>query len=275
MYLRHVLPVFKVSGLVCYLYQRLLERIVQRNIALEHVAIIQDGNRRYARQNGLSKFTGHSMGAETTDKIVDWCLDLGIKHLTIYTFSTENFKRDKEEKKYLFDLMRRKFLELCDSERIHRNRVRVRAIGRIDLLPRCLREAIKKLEEVTCEYDNMYFNVALAYGGQCELVDAARNIAIQVKDGNLKPEEVDENMICQHLYPSDDIPIPKVELIIRTGGEVRTSNFLPWQANGNECAVYFCAPYWPEFGKMDFLRAIRIAQVKKISEPAPTRLNYD
>jgi tritrans,polycis-undecaprenyl-diphosphate synthase [geranylgeranyl-diphosphate specific] len=106
----------------------------------------------------------------------------------------------------------------------------------------------------------MYLNVALAYGGQCELVDAARALAHQIRAGRIRPEDLDENLIARYLYPHDGDPVPKVDLIIRTGGEYRTSNFLPWQANGNECAAYFCAPYWPEFRKIDFLRAIRIAQ---------------
>jgi len=108
----------------------------------------------------------------------------------------------------------------------------------------------------------MYLNVALAYGGQRELVDAARSLARQVREGKIRAKEVDEDLIAHHLYPQDGISVPKVDLIIRTGGDSRTSNFLPWQANGNECAAYFCAPYWPEFRKIDFLRAIRTAQTR-------------
>ena len=112
----------------------------------------------------------------------------------------------------------------------------------------------------------MYFNIALAYGGQSELVDAARAIASEVKSGKLQANLVDEDLIGEYLYPHDDIPVPKVDLIIRTGGEVRTSNFLPWQANGNECAAYFCAPFWPEFRKIDFLRAIRTVQARNLTQ---------
>jgi tritrans,polycis-undecaprenyl-diphosphate synthase [geranylgeranyl-diphosphate specific] len=207
--------------------------------------------------------TGHNRGAKTTDRVADWCLDLGIKHLTVYTFSTENFKRDEEEKRYLFELIRNKLLELSTSERVHQNQVRVRAIGRIELMPRCVQEAAREAEEATRGYDNMYFNLALAYGGRCELVDATRSLAAEVKEGRLKPAEVDAFLIYRHLYPPSDQPLPKVDLVIRTGGEVRTSNFLPWQANGSECAAYFCAPYWPEFSEMDFLKAVRIAQARK------------
>lgn len=233
---------------------------------MEHVAIIQDGNRRYARRRGIPKLMGHSRGAETTDRVSDWCLEIGVKHLTVYAFSTENFKRDEEEKRYLFELIRGKFMEMCSSERIHRNQVRIRAIGRVDLLPKDLQEAIRRAEEATRCYSRLYLNVALAYGGQCELVDAARALAHQVKAGMIRADDVDENVIARHLYPHDDVPVPKVDLIVRTGGEFRTSNFLPWQANGNECAAYFCAPYWPEFRKIDFLRAVRTAQLRMASQ---------
>ncbi len=233
---------------------------------MEHVAIIQDGNRRYAKRKGIPRFLGHRQGAETTDKVSDWCLELGIKHLTVYAFSTENFRRDEDEKRYLFELIKSKFIEMCRSEKIHRNRVRVRAIGRLDLLPQDLQEAIRHTEEATRGYARLYLNVALAYGGQCELVDAARALARQVKAGKICVGQVDENFIARYLYPHDDVPVPKVDLIIRTGGEFRTSNFLPWQANGNECAAYFCAPYWPEFRKVDFLRAVRTAQLRTSSQ---------
>jgi tritrans,polycis-undecaprenyl-diphosphate synthase [geranylgeranyl-diphosphate specific] len=110
--------------------------------------------------------------------------------------------------------------------------------------------------------------VALAYGGQGELVDAARAMARHVKEKKLKAADLNEDLVAQYLYPHNGVPVPKVDLIIRTGGENRTSNFLPWQANGNECAAYFCAPYWPEFRKIDFLRAIRTAQARAPGQQA-------
>jgi tritrans,polycis-undecaprenyl-diphosphate synthase [geranylgeranyl-diphosphate specific] len=250
------------------LYERLLKKEVFAGSPVEHVAIIQDGNRRYAMRRGISKVLGHSSGAQTAERVLDWCLELGIKHITLYSFSTENFNRDENEKHYLFDLIKRKFLELYDSAKVHNNQVRVRAIGRMDLLPRDLQEAISLVEEATRSYSKMYLNVALAYGGQRELVDAARALAHRVKDGRLKAEDLSEDLVAQYLYPHDGVPVPKVDLIIRTGGEFRTSNFLPWQANGNECAAYFCAPYWPEFRKIDFLRAIRTAQARRLSQQA-------
>lgn len=244
------------------LYERLLKKQILAGAPVEHVAIIQDGNRRYARQNGLSKFLGHSLGAETSEKVSDWCLEMGVKHLTLYAFSTENFNRDDSEKRYLFDLIKKKFVDLRLSKKTHSNQVRVRAIGRVEMLPQDLREEISRTEEATRKYCRMYLNVALAYGGQRELVDAARSIAHLVKQGKIRAEDLDEGFIARHLYPQDGVSVPKVDLIIRTAGDFRTSNFLPWQANGNECAAYFCAPFWPEFRKIDFLRAIRTAQVR-------------
>jgi len=251
-----------LSSPVYSLYEQFLKRDVLAGPPVKHVAIIQDGNRRYARSRGLPAFIGHNRGAETTSNVSDWCLELGVKHLTVYAFSTENFKRDEEEKSYLFDLIKRKLIEMYSSERIHHNRVRVRAIGRVDLLPKDLQEAIQRVEEATKRYSGLYFNVALAYGGQCELVDAAKALAHEVEAHKISAGSIDESIIARYLYPHNGVPVPKVDVIIRTGGEFRTSNFLPWQANGNECAAYFCAPYWPEFRKIDFLRAIRTAQIR-------------
>lgn len=242
------------------LYEVVLKRKVLRAGVPEHVAIIQDGNRRYARMKGVSSFDGHSRGAETTETVADWCLELGIKHISVYTFSTENFDRDEAEKEYLFELIERKLMVLTVSEKVHKNRIRVRAIGRICLLPPHLQEAIRKVEAATCGYDNMHFNLALAYGGQSEIADAARSLAIEVSEGRLDPRDLDENAVAGHLYPIGGQPLPRVDLIIRTGGEVRTSNFLPWQANGSRCPVHFCAPYWPQFSRVEFFRAIRTFQ---------------
>ena len=252
---------------LCYsMYETLLKREILRGRVVKHVAIIQDGNRRFARRMGITSNLGHSMGARTTDRVSDWCLELGIKHLTLYAFSIENFQRSAEEKEYLFGLIKEKLLEILHSEKTCRNRMRVRAIGRVDLLPQDLREVIAEVEEATKEYDRVYLNLAVAYSGQCEIVDAAKALARLIEDGRLLADDVNEEMIAKYLYPHHDTSVPKVDLIIRTGGDARTSNFLPWQANGNECAAYFCAPYWPEFRKIDFLRAIRTAQARRHPE---------
>jgi tritrans,polycis-undecaprenyl-diphosphate synthase [geranylgeranyl-diphosphate specific] len=259
---------FSVLGPIYSLYEKSLKQRILDGRRVEHVAIIQDGNRRYALQKGFSRAMGHSLGARTSEMVADWCLELGIRHLTLYAFSTENFERDENEKKYLFDLIKNKFAELNCSEKIHANKVRVRAIGRIEMLPDDLREEIRRVEEATKDYAKMYLNVALAYGGQRELVDAAQALARAVRAGTVRAQDVNEELIASHLYPQGGIPVPEVDLIIRSGGDSRTSNFLPWQANGNECAAYFCAPFWPEFRKIDFLRAIRVAQARRPGQQA-------
>jgi len=227
-----------------------------------HVAVIQDGNRRYAREQGESAPDGHRAGAGTTERLLDWCADLGIAELTLYAFSTENFARPDEELEPLFDLLKRKLLEFSDADRVHRKGVRIRVIGDIDRLPERVRNAVAVAERRTADNDRFTLNVALAYGGRAELLDTARNIACDVADGELTPGEVSTETIDRRLY---DRPVRDVDLIVRTGGDERTSNFLPWHANGNEAAVYFCTPYWPEFSEIDFMRAIRTYQSREES----------
>ena len=233
-------------------YERLLQREVGDGPT--HVAIIQDGNRRYARRRGTETPEGHRAGAETSEAVLDWCDELGIKELTLYAFSTENFDRPAEETEPLFDMITSKLRELADSDRLHDREVDIRALGEIDRLPERVREAIAYAEAETAAYDRFRLNVALAYGGRNELLRATREVAAAVDTGELSPDDVDVETVESHLYRQ---PIRDVDLIIRTGGDERTSNFLPWHANGNEAAVYFCAPYWPEFSKVDFLRGIR------------------
>jgi tritrans,polycis-undecaprenyl-diphosphate synthase [geranylgeranyl-diphosphate specific] len=241
-------------------YERLLEREIAEGPT--HVAIIQDGNRRYARQQGDDAPDGHRAGAETTEQVLEWCWELGIEELTVYTFSTENFSRPPEEREPLFDLIESKLYELADTDRVHENEMRIRAVGELDRLPDRLREAIAYAEDQTSAYDEFKLNVALAYGGRAELLGAARDVLHAVAGGDLSAGEVDVDAIDARLAGQ---PVREVDLIIRPGGDERTSNFLPWHANGNEAAVFFCAPYWPEFSKVDFLRAIRTYESREES----------
>ena len=219
-----------------------------------HVAVIQDGNRRYARKRGDEPTDGHRRGAKTTERMLSWCEDVGVEELTLYAFSTENFDRPPAEREALFDLIEGKLREFADAEEVHDRHVRIRAIGETHELPDRVREAIRYAERRTRGYDEFTLNVALAYGGRAELLGAARAIAHEVADSTLDPADVDVTALDEQLR---DRPTREVDLIIRTGGDERTSNFLPWHANGNEAAAAFCAPYWPEFSKADFLRAIR------------------
>ncbi|MFB6079931.1 MAG: polyprenyl diphosphate synthase [Haloferacaceae archaeon] len=241
-------------------YERLLRREIDD--APAHVAVIQDGNRRYARERGNHPAAGHRAGAETTERVLEWCDELGVAELTLYAFSTENFDRPADELDPLFDLIESKLREFADAERVHESGVRIRAIGDLDRLPPRVRDAVDYAEERTAGYDAFRLNVALAYGGRAALLSAARAVVRDVRAGDLDPGDVDAAEVESRLSrgPSRD-----VDLIVRTGGDERTSNFLPWHANGNEAAVYFCAPYWPEFSKFDFLRGIRTYESREAS----------
>ncbi|WP_292465606.1 polyprenyl diphosphate synthase [Methanolobus sp.] len=243
-------------------YEHLLTQEVKSAPIPRHVAIIMDGNRRYARKLGQMASFGHIKGADITEKVIEWSCELGIEHLTIYAFSTENFSRPNAEKDKLFELIGLKFDEIGENERTHERRMRVHAIGDIDKLPDMLQESIKNVELVTSGYDRFNLNVAIAYGGRQEIVQAVREIAMMVEKGEIELNNINEDTISNHLYPVGGSALPDVDLIIRTGGDERVSNFLPWQANGNECASYFCAPFWPEFRKIDFLRSIRVYQAR-------------
>ncbi len=254
--------ILSFSGILYGSYEALLANEIKNKPVPQHVAIIMDGNRRFARKHGLAMYYGHFKGADTTEKVLDWSFDLGIKQLTVYAFSTENFGRTEEEKNQLFELIGIKFDKICSDERTHRRRMRVRVLGNIDSLPPSLISSARRAEGITKNYSGVYLNVALAYGGRQELVDAARTMALKVRNGELSLKDIDEETISNNLYPTSG-SIPYVDLIIRTGGDERLSNFLPWQANGNECAAYFCAPFWPDFRRIDFLRAIRTYQTRE------------
>ncbi|NYT00920.1 MAG: di-trans,poly-cis-decaprenylcistransferase [Methanocellales archaeon] len=250
----------KIANTTYAVYEHLLTKEIMCNPLPSHIAIIQDGNRRYAAKLSKPIYYGHFYGANTTEKVMNWCLELGIRQLTIYALSTENLKRPSLERMTLFTLFKQKFDEICVDERVHRDKMQVRVIGNIGLLPLDLRLAAKRAERITQKYDEFCLNVALAYGGRCELLDAVKAITKNVEIGALKAKDIDQDTISNYLH-SNGSPT-NVDLIIRTGGEKRMSNFLPWQASGNECAAYFCAPYWPEFRKIDFLRAIRTYQMR-------------
>ncbi len=257
-------------------YEKLLEDEILEKPLPEHVAIIMDGNRRYAKKIGISTEEGYLYGAAITEEVIEWCFDIGVKQLTIYAFSIENFCRVDEEKESLFELMRREFEKIRKDERIHKHGVRVKAIGNANLLPDSVKEMIRKAEHATEQYNQFKLFIAVAYSGRMEIVDSVRRIGDMVKEGLLSVDDIDEETISNHLYISEVENVSSasdsvsafgaktgVDLIIRTGGETRLSNFVPWQALGNECAAYFCAPFWPEFRRIDLLRAIRTYQERE------------
>jgi tritrans,polycis-undecaprenyl-diphosphate synthase [geranylgeranyl-diphosphate specific] len=250
--------------------EALLEPLYERFLRMQcghiprHIAIIQDGNRRYARAIGINTSDGHRAGAEKTEEMLDWAHDLGIQHITLYTFSTENFSRDDEEVGQLFALFKEKFICVLSDERVHKYKIRVQMVGDRSLVPPDLLGAISAAEEATKNYSGFCLNIALAYGGRNEIVLAARDILSSVQGGSIRPDAIDVKMVESHLHGGKGLP--PVDLIIRTGNDWRTSNFLPWLANGHESAVYFCAPYWPLFRKIDLLRAIRVYDQRMISK---------
>ncbi|HIE31100.1 MAG TPA: di-trans,poly-cis-decaprenylcistransferase [Methanosarcinales archaeon] len=224
-----------------------------------------DGNRRYADRVRIMRYYGHIYGARTTEQFLEWCWELGIKQATIYAFSTENFSRPETERAMIFELITKKLDELADDPRTHERRMKVLVIGEVHRLPSDLQDAIRRVEDATRSYDGNHLNIAIAYGGQREILDAVQDMAREVREGKLHADEIDETIVSRHLY-TNGVAVPDVDLIIRTGGDIRTSNFLPWQANGSECAAYFCAPFWPEFRKIDFLRAIRVYQMRECEQ---------
>ena len=248
--------------LIYKIYEKKLIKEVKKNVLPRHIAIIMDGNRRFARKRGLPPKLGHIFGSKKAEEVLNWCWDLKIKNVTVYAFSTENFNRSEEEKRNIFTLVEKELKRLANDKRIHLSKVKVKVVGRKDLLPKNVLEAIKYVEERTKNYSNHFLNIALAYGGRQEIVDAIKNILQKVKNGLIKSDEIDSKLIEQNLYGEDGYS--EVDLVIRTGGEQRLSNFLPWQSANS--VVYFCDVYWPEFRKIDLLRAIRAWQFRKIGQ---------
>ena len=224
----------------------------------KHVAIIMDGNRRYTKVQGNMEVTrGHELGVDTLEKVLDWSIDLGIEIVTAYAFSTENFNRSEKEVKGLMNLFVKNFKRIVNHEKIHRNKVRVKVVGRIDLLPDDVKEAIKEAEDATKDYHDRLFNLAIGYDGRLEIVDAVKKIYQKIEAGELSIDDVDEKLINDNLY-TEGLADPN--LIIRTSGEERLSGFLLWQSSYSE--LYFCDSLWPELRKIDYLRAIRDYQAR-------------
>lgn len=219
----------------------------------KHVAIIMDGNRRYSKiQGNMSPIEGHKRGVDTLENVLEWCIDLNINIVTVYAFSTENFNRSEQEVKDLMDLFVESFLSISTNKKIHKNKVRLKAVGKLDLFPQDVRDAIADAEKSTENYNERLINIAMGYDGRLEIVDAFKKIAREVKKGNIEPDEIDEKMINDNLYTAG---LDDPNLVIRTSGEERLSGFLLWQSSYSE--LYFTDSLWPELRKVDFLRAIR------------------
>lgn len=205
-----------------------------------HVAIIMDGNRRWAHEKGLPTLVGHKKGYDKFREMGEACLERGIKILTVYAFSTENWNRSKKEINYLMNLLKNAVTK--HSKELHKKDIKLQILGRISRLPQDLQEAIKKAVELTKNNKKGILNIALNYGGHAEIIDAVKSMM----NDKVSAQKVDESLFEKYLYTAG---MPQVDLLIRTGGEMRISNFLPWQLAYAE--LYFTPKYWPDFTEKD------------------------
>jgi short-chain Z-isoprenyl diphosphate synthase len=259
---RHILlgyltrPVYGLYG------RRLLAQVLQRPPP-RHVGIILDGNRRFGRMSGVvDPLQVYAKGARKLDDLLDWCGELSIPAVTLWVCSTDNLARQPQEVAGILGALEAKLRALVGDPQIHRRRVRVQAIGRLELLPDSTLAAIRAAETATADYDAMLLSIAVAYGGREEIADAVREMLTEaMHSGAQLPEIIDAvcpERIGRHLYLAGT---PEPELIIRTSGELRLSGFLLWQSAYSE--FYFSDMLWPAFRKIDFLRAVRAFQQRR------------
>ena len=229
-----------------------VDEIINVNNLPEHIAIIMDGNRRWAKKNNLNTAQGHKEGAENLKRISKFANKIGIKYLTVYAFSTENWKRSEEEVGAIMKLLKFYILDFFKS---YDENIKVNVIGRIGDLPKDLQKEIRSVEEKTKNNTGLVLNIAFNYGGRDEIVTAVKTITQKVLDGKLKIDDITENEISNSLYTAGQ---PDPDLLIRTSGEERISNFLPWQISYSE--FVFTDKYWPEYSNSDLLESIQIYQ---------------
>ena len=220
-----------------------------KNYMPKHIAIIMDGNRRWAKAQGKPASFGHKEGAKTLEKIVRYANKIGLGYITVYAFSTENWKRAEDEVKALM-LLLQNYLDDY-SKRADTENIRVKILGDISALSEGMQKSIIKCMERTKDNTGVTFNIALNYGGRDEIVKAVKEIAEELKSGKIKPEDINEDIISEHLYTKNE---PDPDLVIRTSGELRLSNFLPWQSVYSE--LLFVQKNWPDFTEEDLDNAI-------------------
>lgn len=254
-----IYKILKLLGIYKY-YEYHLKNTISKKKVPTHIAVILDGNRRWAKRNEYMKRIGHERGADRVENFIDWCRELGIKIITIYALSTENLEKRDDEIDYLFEIIENRLKKLLNEPKLHKYKMRVKGIGKLELLPQSLQNIIKELEEITKDYNEMYFNIAIAYGGQVEVVDAIKKIASMVKDNKININDIDKRLIDSCLYTSY-LPQPEPDLVLRTSGEQRLSGFLIWQSAYSE--LIFVDIFWPEFRKIDLMRVIRIYQKRE------------
>ena len=214
-----------------------------------HVAIIMDGNGRWAKKHLLNRIRGHEKGAEAVRAVVRTCREIGIRVLTLYAFSTENWQRPKTEISALMILLER-FLE-SERKEMMENNIRLNAIGQIERLPKTVRKALQRIMALTEQNDSMLLNLALSYGSRDEIIRMAQALAKKAKAGKLDPDAITSELVSEHLYTRD---MPDPDLLIRTSGEMRISNFLLWQIAYTE--IYVTDTLWPDFGRDEFVQIL-------------------
>ncbi len=216
---------------------------------LKHIAIILDGNRRFAKRLMAKPWKGHEFGAEKVEKLLKWCTDLGIREITLFAFSVDNFNRPKEEFNYLMKLFKDSFDKVKQNKEIHEKRIRINFLGRIGMFPPGVLKSMREIMEMTKGYGSYVVNFCMAYGGREEIVDASRKMAADIESGKIKADDVNETMFKEYLYMPDE-----PDMIIRTGGEKRLSGFLLYLSSYAE--LFFLEKMWPEFEKEDLVECI-------------------
>jgi len=239
------------------IYESRLKSQIERGQVPGHVGIILDGNRRWAATQGMVVGLGHEEGANRAEELLDWCHELEIRTVTLYVLSTENLGRSPKEVAELLALIEERLTKLLRDERIYRYRVKVKAIGHLDLLPESVKNLLAEIEKSTAGFGDHYLNIAIAYGGRAEITDMVKAVAQEVRNGKLSPEQISEETIERRLYTSY-LPNQEPDLIIRTSGEERMSGFMLWQGAYSE--LVFMDVFWPAFRKIDLMRAIRTYQ---------------
>ena len=222
---------------------------IDKNNVPQHIAIIMDGNGRWAKKRGLRRENGHREGRKSVKKIVECCVELGIKNLTLYAFSTENWNRPKLEIDFLMQLL---FLSLKDElKTLNKNNIKFETIGDLTRLPKKISNYLQKVKVETKKNSKLTLTLALSYGSRNEIVNVVRELSDKVKNNIISSKNIDETVINDHLYTRN---LPDVDLLIRTSGEKRISNFLLWQIAYSE--LYFTKKLWPDFRKKDLYKAI-------------------
>ncbi len=229
---------------------KLQEALKKSGAIPDHIAIIMDGNGRWAKSHRLPRVAGHQRGVDSVRDAVEACAQLGVKFLTLYTFSTENWKRPKDEVSTLMRLLVRSLKN--ETEELHQNQIRLTTIGDISALPTEVQKELTEAVEKTKNNERMVLNLALSYSGRWEIAEAVKKIALKISEGKMKPDEVDECLISQYLTTN---LIPDPDLVVRTSGEFRVSNFLLWQIAYSE--FFICDVFWPEFRRKHLYEAIK------------------